>query len=58
MITYIKKRNRFTCPHCKHTFELSFWKWLNAPHLFDVWRYAQCPKCNKRSWVRVVRKED
>ena len=54
MKNYFNKRNKFTCPKCGHTFTLTFWKWLMAPHLLDKWRYVKCPECGRRCWMKVV----
>lgn len=50
------KRRIFECPKCRQIYEVSFWKWLWAMHLFDIWRYMRCPNCNKFGWAR--RKKD
>lgn len=57
MKTYFEKRNKFQCPKCRHTFEMTnIWSWLARPHIFDVWRRIKCPNCGKTTWMRKVDK--
>jgi hypothetical protein len=32
---------------------MDFWDWMMAPHLFDIWRYSECPLCGKKSWNKI-----
>ena len=59
MKKYLKKRNTFVCPRCGEIFEItSIWRWLAAPHIFDIWRYVKCPECEQRSWMKRVKEHD
>lgn len=49
-------RQKFTCNECKCTFTPTFWRWLCAPHAFDIWRYMKCPKCGKKTWMKREKK--
>lgn len=54
---YFEKRNKFVCPKCGHSFEVTkLLTWINAPHLFDILRWFKCPECGKRSWMKKVKK--
>lgn len=54
MKTYFEKRNKFQCPKCRCTFEMtSIWTWLARPH---IWRRIKCPNCEKITWMRKVDK--
>lgn len=57
MKKYFEKRNKFICPWCGYEIEFkSFWEWLLRPHLFDIWRYVECPKCKLKGWARRIKK--
>lgn len=52
------KAKIYICPKCGHKFEVtSFWKWLAAPHLFDIWRWFKCPSCGKSSWIKKEKEQ-
>lgn len=46
---------KYECPHCGNIYSVGFWKWLCAPHLFDIWRWMKCPACGKRDWVNKIK---
>lgn len=53
---YFNKRNKFICPKCGHYFEVTnLIEWINATHLFDIWRYIKCPNCDKKSWMKITK---
>lgn len=57
MRKYLEKLNKFTCPNCGHTFEITnLMKWIACPHFFDIWRSIKCPECGVRSWMKRVKK--
>jgi hypothetical protein len=45
----------YKCPKCEHAYSVGFWKWLCAPHMFDIWRWMKCPACGKRSWIKKIK---
>lgn len=47
---------QFKCPHCGEIKEVNLWGRINHPHLFGVWLYMKCPKCEKYLWMRRVPK--
>lgn len=60
LVSWHRGATAYTCPHCGHTFELSFWADLLAPHGIDkhgAWLYLRCPECGERSKIKVEKKE-
>lgn len=51
------KKTLFTCPECKHTHQVSFWRLSWTPKLFDIWWWVKCPACKKLNWIKKNREE-
>ena len=49
------KPRKYMCPECGHQHYMNFWKWLCAPHMFDIWRWVKCPMCGRRNWVKKIK---
>ncbi|MFN2146475.1 MAG: hypothetical protein ACK2T7_14085 [Anaerolineales bacterium] len=61
LVSWHRGATAYICPHCGHTFELSFWKDLLAPHGVDKdggWLYLKCPECGERSKMQVLKREE
>jgi hypothetical protein len=56
-IQFLKRRYfNYQCGKCGRIFNPRAWGSIFSLQLMGI-RYIKCPKCNKRSWVKLVLKE-
>jgi DNA-directed RNA polymerase subunit RPC12/RpoP len=57
-IQYLKRRYfDYQCGKCGGIFSPTVWGAVFSFQILGI-RYVKCPKCRKRSWVKLVLKEE
>jgi DNA-directed RNA polymerase subunit RPC12/RpoP len=57
LVTWHSKHFAYICKSCGNKFTLSALEDLISPQGVTT-KYAKCPKCNKRTWARVINQID